>query len=201
MVIGGILAAGRSTRMGRPKALLARPPTGEPFIVHLVGVLRRGGVETVMAVVREDDDPLRAALAGMAAPPQSVFNPDPDRGHLSSLLCAVDAAEQAGADALLVTPVDMPLTRAETVASLVRAFTQCGAPITRAVYRGRHGHPVIFSRRVFDDLRHADPAVGARSVVRACGPRVLDVEVDDAGVLVDVDDPSAYRTAFGTEPA
>jgi molybdenum cofactor cytidylyltransferase len=72
------------------------------------------------------------------------------------------------------------------------------APIVRAVHGGRHGHPVIFKRRVFDALRAADPSVGAKEVVRSAG--IEDVEVDDPGVLTDVDTPGDYVRVFGKIP-
>ena len=67
------------------------------------------------------------------------------------------------------------------------------APILRAVHQGQHGHPVIFARAVFPELRTADPAVGARQVLRRDPARVCEVAVDDAGVLRDVDEPDDYR--------
>jgi molybdenum cofactor cytidylyltransferase len=67
----------------------------------------------------------------------------------------------------------------------------------RASYRGVHGHPVLFKRAVFDELRAADPHVGARAVVRADPARVRDVEVNDRGVTLDIDTPEDYFRAFG----
>ena len=66
------------------------------------------------------------------------------------------------------------------------------SPILRAVHGGRHGHPVIFKREVFEALRAADPAVGAKAVMRAIG--VEDIEVDDPGILQDVDTPEDYTS-------
>ncbi len=67
---------------------------------------------------------------------------------------------------------------------------QSNAPVLRAVHLGRHGHPVVFKRAIFDALRHADPAVGAKAVLHAAA--VEDVEVDDPGVVDDVDTPDDY---------
>jgi molybdenum cofactor cytidylyltransferase len=62
----------------------------------------------------------------------------------------------------------------------------------RAVHAGRHGHPVLFGRAVFGELRHADPATGAKAVVRAHAADVLNVDVPDPGVLLDIDLPEDY---------
>ena len=71
------------------------------------------------------------------------------------------------------------------------------APIVRATHHGRHGHPVIFARAVFDELRHADPAAGAKSVLRAHEAAIVNVEVEDPGVVTDVDTPEDYARLFG----
>ena len=93
---------------------------------------------------------------------------------------------------MLVTLVDLPLIKAATVRTLIDTFLTTHAPVARTSHRSRHGHPVIFARHVFDELRHADPEVGAKSVIRVHQASVLDVEVDDAGVLRDIDTPEDY---------
>jgi molybdenum cofactor cytidylyltransferase len=98
---------------------------------------------------------------------------------------------------VLVAPVDSPLIGAATVSALLAVFSATGAPIVRACHQGRHGHPVLFSRDVFHDLRHADPAIGARAVLRAREAAIVNVEVDDPGVVTDVDTPEDYRRIFG----
>ena len=80
---------------------------------------------------------------------------------------------------------------------LARAATSA-APIVRAVHRGEHGHPVIFKRRIFDALRAADPAQGAKAVVRAA--EVEDVETGDPGVVDDIDTPEDYARLLEKSP-
>jgi molybdenum cofactor cytidylyltransferase len=93
---------------------------------------------------------------------------------------------------VLVHLVDVPLVRADTVRAVIDAFLRTHAPVVRPVAGGRRGHPVLFSRRVFDELRRADPAVGAKAVVRDHAAHVCDVEVDDDGACRDVDTPEDY---------
>jgi CTP:molybdopterin cytidylyltransferase MocA len=189
-----ILAAGRSERMGRSKALLACGPNGETFVSRLITSLRNGGADDVLVIGRAGDDALAAEVLRCDA--RFVENPDADRGQLSSLLAGLNAADHPGVNGVIVMPVDIPLVRAETIARLKRAFVSSGAPIARTIFKGRHGHPVIFGRRVFDDLRHADPAVGAKAVMRAQGSAIVDVDVDDESILRDVDTPDDYRRMF-----
>jgi len=200
MIPGVILAAGRSTRMGRAKPLLPCGPDGESFVRRLARALCEGGVPHVLVVGRPEDHALRDEVAALPVPARFVENPGADAGQLSSVLAGLDAADVPGTRGLLVTPVDAPLVTAGTVAALLAAFASTGAPIVRAVYRGTHGHPVVFSRDVFDSLRRADPNVGAKAVLRAHEGAIRNVEVDDAGVVADVDTPDDYRALFGRGP-
>jgi molybdenum cofactor cytidylyltransferase len=195
MIPAIIIAAGRSSRMGRPKPLLTLPPDGTTFVERITRSLILGSVADVLVVVRPDDAALaqeieRIAASGCAV--RAIENADADRGQLSSVVSGLNAADRPGVHGIMLTPVDAPLIRSETVRGLLDVFASRHAPIVRATYRGRHGHPVIFSRAVFDGLRHADPAIGARAVVRAHAHDAIDVDVDDPGVVLDVDNPDDY---------
>ncbi len=197
-IVSIVLAAGASTRMGRPKALL---PVGDgTFLTRVVTVLAGVGAQPIIVVSGSAHEAIRAALdtAGLAA--AVVRNPAPERGQLSSLLTGLEALSGPDATGALVWPVDVPLVSAGTVARLVAAFAGSGAPIVRPGRGAEHGHPVIFARETFDHLRRADPATGARSVVRAFGNRVLDVEIDDPGAFIDIDTPDDYERHVTSGP-
>ena len=199
MVPGIILAAGRSLRMGQPKALLPYGTSGETFVGCLARALQEGGVDDVLVVGRREDHSLQAAVDALGIPARYVENPAADGGQLTSVLAGLAVADRPGVRGILVMPVDAPGIAGSTVAALLMAFRASAAPIARAVHRGRHGHPVIFGREVFDALRRTDLSLGARAVVRAHGAAVLNVEVDDPAVLGDVDTPGDYQTLFGQE--
>jgi molybdenum cofactor cytidylyltransferase len=195
-----ILAAGESSRMGRAKALLPSRDPRVSFLEQLAGALRVGGAADVLVVGRPEDTALEEKAASMEPPVRFVPNPHAHLGQLSSLVAGLNVADRPGARAVLVAPVDTPLVSADTVAAILAAFDATLAPVVRPVHGGRHGHPVLFARAVFDDLRHADPSHGARAVVAAHGSRVVNVEVDDPGVLEDIDTPDDYQRTFGRPP-
>jgi molybdenum cofactor cytidylyltransferase len=193
MIAGLILAAGRSTRMGRSKALLLAP-CGRTFVARLVETLNEGGIDSPFVVGRPDDDLLKSAVQSLESRGRWVENPDADSGgQLSSLLAGLRKADRPGVRALMVVPVDAPLVAPETVSKLIGVCAATSAVIVRARYQGRNGHPVIFSRAVFDQLRHADPSLGAKAVLRAHEDAIINVDVDDPGVTGDIDTPEDYE--------
>ena len=179
--------------MGRPKALLPCPPDGHSFVSQAVRTLQAGGVAEVAVIGRPGDPALRNEVGQHAPAVPYLENLTPELGQLSSLLVGVSYAESCAADGVMVLPVDIPSVRPATVQALLEAFDRGPEPLVRAVYRGRHGHPVIFGRLVFAELHAADLSVGARAVLRRDPARVRELEVDDPGVLRDVDFPDDYR--------
>lgn len=200
IVPGLILAGGRSSRMGRPKALLP-VDDGDTFVSRLARTLREAGVADVVVVAAAGGPvhAIRAALAPVRPEPRLALNPDASRGQLSSLLTGLEALARPGIDALLMTLVDVPLVGVSTVRALLEAYARSRAPIVRPVRPGdaAHGHPVVFDRSLFDELRAADPAAGAKPVVRAHAAEIEDVPVEDAGAFLDIDTPADYRRVFG----
>jgi len=197
MIPAVVLAAGSSSRIGRPKALLPTTIPGETFLTRILATLRAAGLDDLVVVVGQDPEPLAPLLDAEPGFVRRVDNPAPERGQLSSLQVALDAIDHPGVAALLVTLVDVPLVTGATVKALVEAYWKTRAPIVRPVQARRHGHPVIFDRSVFDDLRRADATVGAKAVFRLHADRILDVPVEDEGAFLDVDTESDYQRAFG----
>ena len=194
-LIGLVLAAGRSSRMGQPKAVLP-DGDGEPFVARVVRTLGEAGLARVVVVAAPDTrNAIETALRGQRDPPvvTVLVNPDPDRGQLSSLLTGLSAAGHV--DGLLVTLVDVPFVSAATVAAVIAAWKRTRAPIVRPAIGERHGHPVIFDRSLFDALRAAPLEAGAKHVVRAHEAGILNVPVTDEGAFLDLDTPDDYRAA------
>jgi molybdenum cofactor cytidylyltransferase len=199
MVPALVLAAGQSSRMGRPKPLLITHAEGTTFVAQLSRTLVQGGVADVLVVGRSVDDALRREVEALGPSVRFVANPDADRGQLSSVIAGLNAADRPGVTGILVTPVDAPFIAASTVAALLSYFVSSRPPIVRATYRRRHGHPVIFSRSVFEELRHADLSLGAKAVVRAHSSALVDLDIDDPAIVDDIDNPDDYAKAMERE--
>jgi molybdenum cofactor cytidylyltransferase len=197
MIPGVILASGVSSRMGRSKALLSVGSNGPSFVRHIATTLLEGGVSDVLVIGRPEDAALRSEVEQLGARVRFVENPNAAHGQLSSVVAGINAVDHPGTRAVVITPVDVPLVRAASVAAVIDAFVLLHAPIVRATSGGRHGHPVLFAHPLFGELRRADPAVGAKSVMRAHEAEIANVEVADPGVLTDVDSPEDYERLFG----
>lgn len=182
--------------MGRPKALLPLGP-GETFLTRIVETLRAGGVDDVVVVGGADAGAIAASLARSANPPRLAVNSEWATGQLSSVIAALKVIDHPGVDAMLLTLIDLPLVSPQTVRALIETHRQTRAPIVRPARAGRHGHPVIFDRSVFDELRRADPMAGPKAVVHAHLDAAIDVQVGDEGAFADIDTPEDYERFVG----
>jgi len=194
MIPAIVLAAGKSSRMGRTKALL---PIGssETFLTRIIRVLREGGVESIVVVIGGDAAAVRASLPPAEGSISAVDNPNYEEGQLSSLLVGLAAVEERfdKVDAAMVTLVDVPLISAGTVRSVLDAYrAKPGAPVVRPRRGNRHGHPAIFNQSIFGELKRADPSQGAKPVVHAHAAEEVNVDVDDDGAFIDIDTPEDY---------
>jgi molybdenum cofactor cytidylyltransferase len=188
VIAGIILAAGASSRMGSPKALLDY--RGETFVGRLVRVLG-ANAQPVVVVLGFHADVIRAQIPAAA---NVVVNPDPSRGQLSSLQTGL-AALPAEADGFAFIPVDSPAVEEDTVAKLVRVFEQRKPSTLFVIPRqsGKRGHPVLAARSIASEFLALPPTAEAREVVHAHVDRTEYVDVDDSGIFSDVDTPEAYQ--------
>jgi molybdenum cofactor cytidylyltransferase len=170
--------------MGSPKALLEF--RGETFLDRLIRSLS-AYCSPVIVVLGHEPDVIRA---GVRSPFQAVFvlNTDYQRGQFSSMQCGLRAVP-ADADGVLFTPVDHPNVEAETVAQLIAS----GALIAIPQYLRRHGHPVLFSRSLIKEFLALPPDSQARAVTHRHASEIRYIDVADAGILDDIDDPEAYQ--------
>jgi len=183
---GLILAAGESRRMGSPKALLEFQ--GETFLDRLIGLFSRRCMP-VIAVLGAQHEIVRAGLR-RAGDALLVENPEFRLGQLTSMQCGLRAVP-ADAGGVLFTLVDHPAVTPATIAALL----DCGAPAPLRIPRcdGRRGHPIWISRSLMPEFLALPVGSSAREVVTRHSSEIAYIEVDDPGILADVDDPAAYQ--------
>ncbi len=177
--------------MGCPKPLL-RIGNQQTFVAHLAAVMLRN-VTRLVIVLGAYADRVRVAVPSDSRVVR-VENPAYTRGQLSSLKAGLNVIGENAA-AVLVHLVDHPTAQPETFAALVAAYQSNKKPIIIARHRGCRGHPVLFDRSIFDEIRAAAEEEGARAVVNADPGRVLYVDVNDPGVVLDLDTPEDLKSA------
>ena len=192
MIPALVLAAGKSTRMGRPKAMLPLAG-GDTFLTRIVRTFLEADIDDVVVVVGADAAVIvdEFAASGLAA--RFVENTEFEQGQLSSLLAGLRVVDRSGLAATLVMLVDVPFVAASTVRAVVERYRRTRAPVVRPVRGAQHGHPVLIDRSLFDAIRAADPNDGAKGIVRAHASPAGDVEVDDEGAFTDIDTPEDYE--------
>lgn len=190
-----ILSGGASRRMGTPKALLRFQ--NETFLDRLIRMFSDFS-SPVIVVLGHNSSEIRSGIE-RANQAVLVVNPDPERGMLSSLQCGLEAVP-AAAEAVLFTPVDHPRVQSATLEKLIVRFQSERSPVTIPTYHNRHGHPVCIARPLIAELRALPPTGLASDVVHRYRSQTDYVEVDDAGVTMDIDDPHAYAELVTQRP-
>lgn len=192
MIPAVVLAAGLSTRMGRPKPLLPLA-NGETFVTRIVRSFLESGVDDVVVVLGHEADAVAATLIERGVAARFVVNDAYQTGQLSSVLRGLNAIDRPGVRAMLLTLVDVPLVSPATIRAVIDRYKTTNAPIVRPVRGDEHGHPVLIARSLFPLLRSADPEAGAKPIVRDHVSAAGDVAVDDDGAFLDIDTPEAYE--------
>jgi len=188
--VGVVPSAGTSSRMGEPKGLLEL--AGETFLSRTVGALAGGGCDPVFVVlaVREKELATEATRAGAVV----VENVHPGEGPITSLRLVLALLDGTVAGVAYL-PVDHPMVQPETVSALLQAARTTNAFLTVPMVGDKKGHPALFSSSLFSEL--SDPSLegGARTIVHRHFETATQVQVNDPGVLMDIDTPDAYRAA------
>jgi molybdenum cofactor cytidylyltransferase len=196
-VAGIILAAGCGSRMGKAKQLL---PLGHTTLLgRVVTTARAGGLDAILLVLGFEAEEIRHAL-GLTGPNQTcpdrtgiqvIDNPDWQKGQSFSVAAGLSALPP-DMDGVLFLLGDQPLVTARTIHQLVSAFQNTDYWILAPCFKGRRGNPVLVASPLFDRLRHPVGDAGARVLFEEFRHRMHSLEVDDPGILRDVDTPEDY---------
>ncbi len=195
MISAVVLAAGRSARLGEPKQLLkAGKKTVLETVIHR---FEMSGVEEVVLVLGyRADEILKKSEFGDA---RVVVNLDYEQGLASSLRVGIDAINP-GASAVIVALGDQPLLSVHTIDSLLEKYSETHGLIVAPFLERRRGNPVLFDKSLFPELRKMQGDEGAKGVIERMKDKVVKVQVEDFGVLLDIDTEEDYlrfREKFG----
>jgi molybdenum cofactor cytidylyltransferase len=185
-----VLAAGKSTRMGRTKQVLR---IGQVTMLQKVmDTYRLANVDKLVVVLGADAGNVRK---GVKFRDETVVVNERFEDGMSGSIRAGVAAVPKDAEAALIALGDQPTLRPGTIDRIVEEYKATGAPIVVPVYHGQRGNPVLFHRSVFPQLMRLEGDVGAKSVVRTNERGLREVAVEDSGILFDVDTPEDYHRA------
>jgi molybdenum cofactor cytidylyltransferase len=187
-----ILAAGDSTRMGYPKALL---PLGEAlFITRILAVLRNSGLPHPVIILGRAAAAIQMQIQDW--PADIRINPDPDRGQLSSIQLAlgdIGPEYEAG----MVWPVDQPAVSEDLVRRLAELFLSSGSRIVCPTCGGKRGHPAIFHRDIFAEFMAAPLEEGPKKILLRHQKETIALPTEESATVQDIDTPSDYLALTG----
>lgn len=183
-----ILAAGTSTRMGRAKQLL---PLGETTVLaHTLENVRSAGLDETVLVLGASAEAIRRHL------PQAlikiVVNDAYAQGMASSLREGLSHVDPRSGAALIILG-DQPFIQPQTLHQIVKAYRKSGAQIVIPSYQGNRGNPVLLDRSVFSEVMALEGDTGCRAIFSNHLDAIFKVEVEDPGILLDIDSQDDYE--------
>jgi molybdenum cofactor cytidylyltransferase len=187
-----ILAAGDSTRMGYPKALL--PLGNDFFLIRILKTARDAGLPRANIVLGKSAAIIKPHIQDWDA--NILINPDPSRGQLSSIQLALSSLSR-DIDAALIWPVDMPAVSQDVVRRLAELFINSGALIAFPLYVDKRGHPALFHRSLFQEFMDAPLREGPKSILIRHQQETAMLAVRNCAAVKDIDTPSDYQGLTG----
>jgi molybdenum cofactor cytidylyltransferase len=185
-----VLAAGKSTRMRGRNKLLAR--------IHKKAIIRRvvetalsAYIDEVIVVLGWEANKVRNELRDL--PCRFVVNEDYAKGQSGSVKVGL-AEIEAGTEAVLILPGDVAMIDTHSINKVIEAYNKRNSPIVVASHAGRHGHPILLSEKLFNEIELIDEATfGLKSVVDRHESEVQTVETGSENVLLDIDTPQDLK--------
>ena len=186
-----ILAAGSSKRMGEQKLLL---PFGEGSIItSVLHHVLRSRVNSVHLILGADQDRIREEVNSL--PVNICYNPDHRSGMLSSVICGWRSLpEETGG--VLIFLGDQPHIPPEVSNAILEAYHRSRYGIVVPRFGYRKGHPLLVDYRYKEEIERLDPKVGLRSLMQRFPEDVLELDMEEPGILLDIDTPDDYKNAI-----
>ncbi len=184
-----VLAAGQSRRMGQPKLVL---PWGQKTVIeHVVGQVEEAGVQEIVVVTGGAREVVEKALAGCTV--HLAHNPDFDRSEMLASLQTGIRALSPEIQAMLVVLGDQPTIVSGVVKQVITEYLETGASLLIPSYQMRRGHPWLVGRELWGDLLEMGLEQTMRDFLRKHEARIVYIQVDTPGILMDIDTPEDYE--------
>lgn len=193
---GIILAAGNSSRMGQNKLLL--PFRGKPILQHVIDAAHHSALSPLILVLGLNGSEVQQQIQTRSA---LVTNtPKSSTGYGTSLQTGLRALELQGKhEGAMFILGDQPLLRTQSINLLVQAFQQDPSRWVAPSYKGKRGNPVITPTSFFNKIYAIKGDHGPRKHLKDPASRLKLVELEDEGILFDIDSPEDYRRLLGCE--
>jgi molybdenum cofactor cytidylyltransferase len=182
MISAIVLAAGGSVRMGTPKPLV--PINGRALLDYVLQAVRSSQVDDVVVVLGHEADRVRRAVSLDGA--RAIVNDAYGEGMSTSIRAGVRAADPES-DAFLIVLGDQPFVASKTLDDLIAGRQKSRAKILIPTYQGHRGNPVLLDRSLSSEMQDITGDQGCRALFDRHLDGILEVPVDDPGILVDLD--------------
>ena len=183
-----LLAAGESKRMGEPKQLM---PLGKHTLLEqAIDNLLGSPVNETIVVVGHKAEEITKAIA--TKPVKVTFNPNYRQGMSTSIVAGLILVDPASR-AVMLALGDQPLVESRTIKELIDAFNSHDKDIAVPTHRGKRGHPIIFDIKYKAELLELEGDIGGREIIKNHPDDVLEVAVDSASVISDIDTQDDYK--------
>ncbi len=191
-VEGVVLAAGLSTRMGRPKLVLQID--GLAVVTWVVQAALRSALDRVLIVAGPSDQHLESVLGQLSDDPKftRVVNPHPELGMSTSLIAGVSKVRADAAGALIML-ADQPRLTSEIINKLLDVFEEDPSRIIAPSVHGRRTTPVLFPAHLFPDLLRTSGDMGGRDVLNRNSLSIVEIEMGSRYDDTDLDTPEDVR--------
>ncbi|HAV77794.1 MAG TPA: hypothetical protein DCX53_10645 [Anaerolineae bacterium] len=189
MITAIILAAGDSKRMGHPKMLL--PWGNKSVLTHVVYVFHQAGLDNIFIITGGARKRVENDVSHLNV--KTIYNQDFAKGEmLSSLQCGIRAIPN-WTQGILIGLGDQPQVQAESVRRVCEVFLETQSNIVVPSYQMRRGHPWLVARPLWDKLLQMTAPNSPRDFLNSHHDEIQYVDVDDPGVLADLDTPNDYK--------
>lgn len=186
-----VLAAGSSSRMGEAKQLL--PLTDSTVLERTLGNLIDSNVDEIVLVLGSSAETIRERLAESPMRHLRILvNPDYGQGMATSLRAGLAVLDK-NIKAALVVLADQPFVRAETFDRIIDQYRRSDAQIVIPIFQGLRGNPVLLDRSVFLEVMALRGDIGCRAIFGKHLDRTVKEEVNDIGILLDIDNKDDYE--------